>query len=104
MRFAQLPERLQTKIVRRRKPRGSTVVGDCWIWLAWISHKGYGLAWDSERRHCNQAHVVVWRILVGPIPADRPQLDHLCRRYRCVNPRHLEPVTHAENQRRKAAA
>lgn len=46
-----------------------------------------------------RAHRVVYESLVGPIPAGL-ELDHTCRVRRCVNPDHLEPVTHAENQRR----
>jgi len=29
-------------------------------------------------------------------------LDHLCNNKPCVNPKHLEPVTHGENMRRAA--
>lgn len=32
------------------------------------------------------------------------ELDHLCRVRRCINPAHLEPVTHAENTRRMHSA
>lgn len=35
---------------------------------------------------------------VGPI-TDGLELDHLCNVPSCVNPDHLEPVTHAENMR-----
>jgi hypothetical protein len=30
------------------------------------------------------------------------ELDHICRVRNCVNPDHLEPVTHAENMRRSS--
>jgi hypothetical protein len=44
---------------------------------------------------------VAYELLVGPVPADRA-LDHLCRRRNCCRPEHLEPVTHSENEKRKA--
>ena len=31
------------------------------------------------------------------------ELDHLCKNPRCVNPAHLEPVSHKENVRRGRA-
>lgn len=45
------------------------------------------------------AHVASWELARGPVP-EGLELDHLCRNTRCVNPGHLEPVTHAENMRR----
>lgn len=42
------------------------------------------------------AHRAVYEHLRGPIPVGL-ELDHLCRNTRCVNPAHLEPVTHREN-------
>lgn len=39
----------------------------------------------------------------GPIPPGLA-LDHLCRNKLCVNPRHLEPVTYTENNRRALLA
>lgn len=49
------------------------------------------------------AHRAMWELMVGPIP-EGLELDHLCRNPPCVNVGHLEPVTHAENMRRAAAA
>jgi hypothetical protein len=49
------------------------------------------------------AHVVMYERHVGLVP-DGLELDHLCRNTSCVNPSHLEPVTHAENMRRSSVA
>lgn len=48
-------------------------------------------------------HKAMWIVMNGPIPP-RKQLDHLCRNRLCVQPLHLELVTHLENQKRRAAA
>lgn len=45
------------------------------------------------------AHRHAYELLKNPIPQGK-ELDHLCRNRECVNPSHLEPVTHKENQRR----
>jgi hypothetical protein len=45
------------------------------------------------------AHRYVYETHKEAIP-NGLELDHLCRNTLCVNPNHLEPVTHAENCRR----
>lgn len=71
--------------------------GDCWYWTGKLDDRGYGIVTLPARRPV--AHRWIWELLVGPISADL-ELDHLCRVHHCVNPDHLEPVTHAENVRR----
>ena len=65
----------------------------CWTWLA-CRRSGYGLFWVGGKGL--QAHRVAYELLVGPIP-EGLSIDHLCRNTGCVNPAHLEPVTHKEN-------
>lgn len=70
----------------------------CWNWQRQRNEFGYGRARDKSNRN-TLAHRIMYERLVGLIP-DGMQLDHLCRNHACVNPAHLEPVTHGENQRR----
>ena len=71
--------------------------GDCWIWTGRKNDKGYGiLFWEGATR---LAHRVAYELLAGPI-TEGLEPDHLCRVRSCVNPDHLELVTHRENCRR----
>lgn len=69
----------------------------CIPWTGRLSSDGYG------RIGRDFAHRRAYVAARGPIPAGL-ELDHLCRLRRCVNPDHLEPVTHAENMARSSGA
>lgn len=69
----------------------------CWVWQLYKVGAGYGRMTVAGRQVL--AHRHYYEQHVGPIP-EGLELDHLCRVRCCVNPAHLEPVTHAENQRR----
>jgi len=69
----------------------------CWNYTGSINPAGYGQIRQTT------AHRFFWETIRGPIPVGL-QLDHLCRNKRCVNPLHLEPVTGAENMRRRSEA
>lgn len=70
----------------------------CWLWTAGLFEKGYG-QFKVERKDW-RAHRWAYSVMVEPIP-EGMELDHLCNVRRCVNPCHLELVTHEENVRRR---
>jgi HNH endonuclease len=70
----------------------------CWLWLGSLQEKGYPL-FSVGKSKCRRAHVWSFKTFVGAIPQGL-ELDHKCRLKSCVNPQHLEPVTHIINIRR----
>ena len=68
--------------------------GECWIWQGTLNHAGYGYFTFKQRGYL--AHRYIYALARGPIPP-MLDLDHLCRRPACVNPAHLEAVSHQVN-------
>lgn len=90
--------RLYGATVRERILHGSEVSPTgCWEWRRSKTADGYGVIKIGGRTR--RAHVVSYEESNGPVP-DGIQLDHLCRVRHCVNPDHLEPVSHLDNVRR----
>lgn len=73
--------------------------GDCLVWTGTKSNYGYG-RFSALGRHQVQAHNFMWLSICRFEIPEGMELDHLCRNRSCVNPAHLEPVTHLENMRR----
>lgn len=101
--------------LRERLERRTERIGDCLIWRGKGSKDGYGqiLIGGNRPGSTQRVHRVSYLEFVGPIPAGLT-LDHLCHtrdetcaggrtclHRRCWNPAHLEPVTAAENLRRR---
>lgn len=71
----------------------------CWDWLGSQSN-GYGQFILQGRPKVRIApYRFIWEWINGPMP-DGLEPDHTCNNRNCVNPQHVEPVTHSENQRR----
>jgi len=80
-------ERFWTKVVK-----GTS--GECWIWTGGHSTNGYGTFYDGTRN--TSPHRYSYLTFIGDIPMGL-ELDHTCQVKGCVNPGHLEAVTHREN-------
>lgn len=94
-RGADVPQRIPTLI--RFRSHYVVAASGCWEWTGHITRKGYG-----DFSFCGRsrlAHQASYMMFIGPIPVGL-EIDHLCRVRHCVNPDHLEAVTHAENLRR----
>lgn len=75
----------------------------CWRWLGKIHKNGYGqINAGGKYGKILWAHRVSFGLFIGPIPAGK-EIDHLCRNKWCVNPMHLDPVTHRKNILRSVA-
>lgn len=82
----------------------------CWLRTVRILRTGYSLT-GRHGRDQRLAHRAMYEIVHGLIN-EGMQIDHLChtlagplcvppcQHRRCINPDHLEAVTHTENQRR----
>ena len=70
----------------------------CWIWLGALAPQGYGMIKDGNNDN-RRAHRISFNLFKGNI-SDELEIDHLCRNKACVNPDHLEAVTHKINVNR----
>lgn len=86
----------------RERIEQNVVIGEggCWLWQRHLTDRGYGLVQIKGR--ARRAHRVSYEAFVGPIP-EGLEIDHLCGVRACVNPSHLQPVTHRTNCLRSTA-
>lgn len=70
----------------------------CWLWTGYVKPNGYASFYPGGGRHVGKvyAHRFAHELANGPIP-DGMEVDHTCNVRNCVNPSHLEVVTHRAN-------
>lgn len=87
-------DRFWARVEKNPSPDG------CWTWLGRVNNAGYGSIRIMGRAASPMlVHHFAYELLVGSIPQGG-EIDHLCKNRRCVNPTHLEVVTHSENCKR----
>ena len=87
---------MDDKVLKRFLSKcGSSRDGRCREWLAGKSRSGYGHFFMAER--IEQAHRVAYVHWVGPI-LEGYIVHHHCRNHGCVEPTHLQAVTHSEHR------
>lgn len=88
MNLGMKPATIRTRILSRViKIRG------CWLHQG-FTKQGYAIVRYGKRYRT--AHRVFYEMEKGPINRGLV-LDHKCRNRRCINPKHLEPVTNKVN-------
>lgn len=66
----------------------------CWEWKDRPDSHGYGQIRIGNKMRL--VYQITYRLVKGPLP-EGEEIDHLCRNTLCVNPDHLQSVTHREN-------
>ncbi len=75
------------------------VTPTCHYWTGATDKDGYGTFNVNATKV--GAHVFAYTQAHGPVP-DGMEVDHLCHRRTCVNPAHLEAVSHEDNLARRS--
>ncbi len=94
------------EVIMRVLSRVQITEDGCWEWQgpnSGSNGRGCGYPRMALDGQTVAVHRVVYTHFYGYIPGKK-QIDHTCRNRCCVNPLHLEMVTHKENQKRRDLA
>lgn len=71
---------------------------ECWLWAGVTTPWGYGALYTEGKKY--RAYRITYEEVKGHIP-EGLEIDHLCKVPQCINPEHLEAVTHKVNMQRR---
>lgn len=89
MRYCEESDSAEVRILK-----WSRRIGSCWFWFGAVDGCNYGII--NIKRKVYRAHILAYISYRSPVP-EGLELDHLCNNRFCVNPYHLEAVTHKVN-------
>ena len=89
----------------RIKQKIKILPNGCWEWIGAKLKKPYGnygqiRIGTRENNKLKRAHVISYILYKGEIPNGK-EIYHICRNTLCVNPDHLQAITHEENCKRR---
>lgn len=93
----RLPNLTQEQIQRFNNKIDIDKNTGCHVWLGAKSVFGHGRITIEYQQY--YAHRIAYKLKYGKL-TDNLEIDHLCRNPACVNPNHLEEVTHKVNVER----
>lgn len=67
---------------------------DCWLWAGTVNHSGYPVM--SVNCITTLVHIWTYKYFFGDFPKGI-EIDHICENVACVNPLHLQLLTHDDN-------
>jgi len=68
----------------------------CWQWKGSFTKSGYA-TFNLGSGITSRVHKILYELTVKKV-SDKLELNHLCCNKGCINPNHLEEITHQENQ------
>jgi hypothetical protein len=71
--------------------------GTCLVWAGASTRSGYGVA--VYRGKQTTVHRVMYQLFHGAGIPEGMEVDHKCNTRNCINPDHLQLLTHQENMR-----
>lgn len=74
------------------------IINNCWIWTQHLNWNGYAIIRYKNKDW--RAHRLSYMLIGKKSLTGGLVLDHLCRNRSCINPNHLEEITHEENLHR----
>jgi len=76
----------------------------CWLFIGSTDQNGYGKLSNRNGRgeSPERATRVMYEMVYGEIPEDKPHILHSCDNPQCVNPAHLSAGTQEENLKQAA--
>jgi len=90
------PKKIRGTVIQRLKHMTQLNEGTgCIEWQGSVDKRGYGRI-ANDVGWLDMAHRLSYKLYVGEIP-EGLVINHKCYNSRCVNPEHLEAVTHREN-------